>query len=261
MKSATSIFDHSAASFDLYRAFPPGVPETIRASIWKSMRNQGLRRVLDVGAGTGRIGKAFVEAGDSYAGIDVSGAMLQEFRKHSTAAILIQADGACLPFSTQAFDLVMLMQVLSGVENWRALLNEVRRVLRPGGTVVVGHTTNPSEGVDARLKRQLGIILEEMSVEWHEPNRASRQSIAWLESAATRTAHVTAANWVAERTSRDFLIRHRTGARFNALPPVVQEEALQKLSVWTEENFGPLDANYREEFGFNLDIFEFELKA
>ena len=257
MRSITSTFDNSAATFERYRSFPAGVPEAIRATVWKSVRNRRLARVLDVGAGTGRIGNAFVEANDFYVGVDASLAMLQEFRRHSPAASLIQADGTCLPFNSQVFDVVMLMQVLSGAQNWRGLLDEARRILRPVGAIVAGHTINPSDGVDAQLKRQLRTILEDIGVEFHESNRARKQSLAWLESSATRTTHVTAASWVGERTPREFLIRHRTGARFSALPLPIQEEALQKLSAWAEETFGSLDSSHTEEFGFDLDVFEY----
>ena len=257
MTSASSTFDSSAATFDRYRVLPTGVPEAIRTAVWKSVRNLGQARVLDLGAGTGRIGKAFVEANDAYAGVDASLAMLREFRKYGPAAALIQADGACLPFKSHIFDLVMLMQVLSGAQDWQGLLSEVRRVLQPAGTVVIGHTTNPPDGVDAQLKRQLRTILEGMDIAWHEPNRARKQSLAWLESSATRRAQTTAATWRAERTPREFLIRHRTGARFIALPLAVQEQALQRLSTWAENTFGSLDARHTEEFSFELDIFDF----
>src|SRR5205823_8435235 len=103
MKSVTPIFDSSAATFDRYRALPTGVPEAIRTAIWKSTRNQRLERVLDLGAGTGRIGRAFVKANDFYVGVDASWAMLQEFRKHSPAASLAQADGEQLPFDAGVF--------------------------------------------------------------------------------------------------------------------------------------------------------------
>lgn len=257
MKAASSTFDRSAASFERYRALPHGMPEAIRAEIWKVAPDREQVRILDVGAGTGRMGKAFVEADDFYVAVDASLAMLQEFRKHSDRALLIQADGARLPFGSQSFDVVMLMQVLSGAQEWRGLLTEVRRVLRHAGVVAVGHTVHPAHGVDERMKRELGAILERMSIELHEPKQARKKSLGWLESSAARSIHVTAATWTGERTPREFLVRHRSGARFNALPPAIQEQAMQKLGVWAEREFGSLDESQTEEFNFVLDMFEF----
>ncbi len=255
MTETTSTFDATAPSFDQYRALPPGVPEAIRTAIFRGVHQQ--MRVLDLGAGTGRIGKPFVAANDAYVGLDSSWAMLREFLASSPAACLLQSDGQQLPFADGAFDVVMLMQVLSGAQDWKALLLEVRRVLRPGGVVVEGHTTTPPAGVDAQLKRRLSEILREMGVAWHEPQKARRESLAWLEVSAGHRSQVRAASWIAERTPQEFLVRHRTGARFAALPAAVQEEALQKLSVWAEATFGPLDKPYSEEHAFELEIFEF----
>ena len=213
--------------------------------------------MLDLGAGTGRIGKAFVDGNHFYVGVDSSLAMLREFLAHSRIACLLQSDGQQLPFSDGAFDVVMLMQVLSGAQDWQRLLHEVRRVLRAHGVVVVGHTATPSEGVDAQLKRRLSEILREMGIAWHEPQKARRQSLAWLESSSASHSHLTATSWTAERTPQEFFVRHRTGARFAALPAAVQEEALQKLGVWAEGTFGPLDTAHSEEHAFELEIFEF----
>lgn len=256
LTQTTSTFDVTAPCFDQYRALPRGVPEAIRTAIFRNAASQQTR-ILDLGAGTGRIGKAFVEASDFYIGLDSSFAMLREFQTQSHSACLLQSDGRQLPFADGVFDAVLLMQVLSGAEDSQALLLEVRRVLRAHGVVVVGHTVTPPSGMDSQLKKKLSEILREMGVAWHEPQKARRQSLAWLESSAARTSQVTAASWMAERTPREFFIRHKNGARFAALPAAIQQEALQKLSTWTEATFGVLDTAYTEEHSFELEIFEF----
>ena len=119
-----SPFDAVAPTFERYRALPPGVPEAIRSTILQATRKQPPARVLDLGAGTGRIGKAFVAANDFYVGVDASLGMLQEFLLTTrTPPCLAQADGQQLPFRDGAFDVVMLMQVLSGAGDWRGLLS------------------------------------------------------------------------------------------------------------------------------------------
>src|SRR5262252_6260877 len=162
-----SIFDRNAAKFEIYRSLPGGVPEAIRKAVWALTGARSSGRVLDLGAGSGRIGGAFVEAGDLYVGVDFSLPMLNEFRARNSAALLVHADGGRLPFPDGSFELVLLMQVLSGTDNWRDLLGETVRVLAPGGFVVVGHTVTPPAGVDAQMKNQLAQILEEMGVAPH----------------------------------------------------------------------------------------------
>src|SRR5215472_9628896 len=153
----TSTFDITASTFDRHRALPVGVAEAIRAAIYRSTGKPVTARVLDLGAGTGRIGKAFVDAHDSYVAVDLSLPMLREFLSHGGAS-LAQADGSQLPFRDRAFDLVLLMQVLSGTQNWNGLLSEAKRVLAPGGAIVVGHTASPNDGVDAQMKQKLAAV-------------------------------------------------------------------------------------------------------
>ena len=257
MRIVTSSFDVTAATFDRYRDLPKGVPEAIRKAVGEAVGARLSARVLGLGAGTGRIGKAFVQGAGWYVGVDLSLLMLREFRAQNAAACLIQADGRRLPFRDGSFDLVLLMQVLSGAHDSQSLLCEVVRVLQPAGAVVVGHTIAPSTGVDAQLKRQLTIVLEQMGIAAHGANKSREEALSRLETRATRRSHTTAASWTAVRTPREFLARHRTGARFAALPLAVQEEALRKLSFWAEAKFGSLDKAFSEEHSFALDIFEF----
>jgi len=149
-QAISSAFDATAATFERDRPLPSGVPEAIRSAIWHAAPVPAPARVLDLGAGTGRFGKVFVAAGDLYVGIDLSFPMLREFRASSGSACLAQADGKQLPFRDGFFDVVMLMQVLSGAGSWQGILNETRRVVRTPGVVVVGHTVSSPVEFDSR---------------------------------------------------------------------------------------------------------------
>lgn len=256
-QSINAAFDAVASTFEGHRPWPREAPEAIRAAIWSAAGLSAPALVLDIGAGTGRIGKAFVAAGDSYYGVDMSLAMLQQFSTSSTNCILTQANARNLPFADGFFDVVLFMQVLSGMKGWREALSEARRVLRPGGIAAVGRTVSPESGIDARLKGQLRDILAEMKLNSVPPEQSRHKALAWLESSAVRHVHSVAVSWSVEVTAEDFLRRHRTGARFAALPPDVQDLALAKLRAWAETNFGALDAGYPETRSFELDIFEF----
>jgi ubiquinone/menaquinone biosynthesis C-methylase UbiE len=255
--SSSGAFDAAASNFENYRSLPTGLPEAIRSTIWDAMGLASPVRVLEIGAGTGRIGKAFAGVGDFYVGVDTSLAMLREFPVNSKSCILMQADGRQLPFCDGTFDLVLLMHVLSGAGDWQGMLNETRRVLLPGGSIAAGHTVSPESGIDAQLKRRLKAILEQMEVTRHRPQESRKEALAWLGSSAVRHVHSQGASWNVTTTPRDFLVRHRTGARFAALPVTVQEQALEQLAAWAEMTFGSLDAEFQEQRSFELDIFAF----
>ncbi len=253
----SSKFDRAAATFERDRELPRGVPEAIRRTLWDSTTKRSSSRVLDLGAGTGRIGKAFVDANDAYVGVDASLAMLRVFLANSRTARLVHSRGEQLPFRDGTFDVVLLMHVLTGTDDWRGLVTETCRVLAPAGAIVVGHTNRPSTGVDAQLKRQLTAILDDMGIVYHQPQKSRAQSLVWLESSAARRMHVVAASWSAQPTPREFVGRHRTGTRFSALPARAQETALQKLITWAQDTFGSLDVIVTEKYSFELDLFEF----
>lgn len=236
-QTMSSTFDSAASTFEHQRSLPREVPEAIRAAIWSITGLSGPARVLDIGAGTGRIGRAFVAAGDSYFGVDTSLAMLQEFSIDAVNCTLTQADGNHLPFSDRSFDVVLLMQVLSGVDDWTGILDEARRVVRVGGCVVVGRSSNPEWGVDTQLKKQLKHILEDIHLAPFPTEQSRRQAMALLESLAARHTHAVAASWHVLATPNAFLLRHRTGARFVALPPISRN---RRLKSWARGPSPPL---------------------
>lgn len=253
----TQVFDAVASSFERLRTLPSGVPEAIRSSIFAATRIASPARVLDLGAGTGRMGRAFITAGDHYIGTDASFAMLREFQASAKEGFLAQADGRQLPFRKNAFDLVLLMHVLSGTQDWREIVKESRRVVRAGGHVIVGHTARSESGIDARLKTELRSILEQMDVPWRQPRERRSEALEWFDSQARHRVHLQAASWTTSTNAQQFLERHRTGARFAALPLSVQELAIHKLTEWAGKTFGSLDSTFEEQHSFELDIFEF----
>ncbi len=96
------------------------------------------RRVLDVGCGTGVDLVRFVRGGASGFGIDLADSAIalarENLRHQSLAASLSVGDGECLPFPEGTFDLVYAHGVLQYTPGDRALVEECRRVLAPGGT-------------------------------------------------------------------------------------------------------------------------------
>jgi len=256
-----SVYDGLAPSFDRDRAIPKSVAETIRAAILAAV-SVDRPRLLDLGAGTGRIGWAFLVREDDYIGIDLSLGMLQTFARRvreeiGRAPCLAQADGQFLPFRNASFDAVMMIQVFGGMRGWRRLLAEARRVLRASGALVLGRSVAPEDGVDARMKQRLASILDEMGASVDSPNPRNDVQHA-LEAAATRNHRLIAAEWDAVRTPRGFIERHRTGARFSALPERVRNEAMASLQRWADPAFGSLDAPNRERHRFELRVFEFQ---
>jgi SAM-dependent methyltransferase len=97
------------------------------------------RRILDAGCGSGPIFAALRERGAVLTGIDSSTRMLDLARQRlgASAALHFADLGSPLPFPDGAFDDVIASLVLHYLEDWTAPLAELRRVLSPGGRLIV----------------------------------------------------------------------------------------------------------------------------
>jgi ubiquinone/menaquinone biosynthesis C-methylase UbiE len=99
-------------------------------------------RVLDLGCGTGPVVAELRRLGFDCVGLDYSQDML-EFAKQRLRASglddsqILQGDCRHTPFPDARFDAVVCLGVISYVENYEVVLAEIRRILKPGGVLVV----------------------------------------------------------------------------------------------------------------------------
>lgn len=92
-------------------------------------------RVLDLGCGVGHDLVRLRAAGFTPVGIDTSHRALA--RARVAGVPLIQGDGAQLPFGDDSFDGCRIERVLQHVDDPGVVLDEVVRVVRPGGVIAV----------------------------------------------------------------------------------------------------------------------------
>lgn len=97
------------------------------------------RRILDAGCGSGPLSAALRERGAIVTGFDASRAMVElAGRRLGRDVRLLVADlGKPLPFAAGAFDDVVASLVLHYLADWTTPLAELRRVLRPGGRLLL----------------------------------------------------------------------------------------------------------------------------
>ena len=112
--------------------------------------------VLDVGCGTGDSLRMIAERvlpGGRAVGVDVSASLLEVGRTRAGdqgwSAEWVEADAGDLPFDDGEFDSALAERVLQHVEDPAAVLREMRRVIRPGGMVVLAEPDWGSLSVDA----------------------------------------------------------------------------------------------------------------
>jgi ubiquinone/menaquinone biosynthesis C-methylase UbiE len=247
-------FDAQAAEFDRRAGLPEEDCRSIAAAVLSLAGVGDGELVVEIGAGTGIMGRWFLDHPVLYAGLDLSLGMLGVFRQRAPGAPLVQADGARrwpLPdgsvravFSSRAIHLLPLEHVVG----------ELFRVGGPGAACVLGWVEREPESVKARMSREMQRRLRERG--FPARTAGSRRVLqACRERGAMDLPKTVVVRWPARHTARQSLDdwRSKEGLGGIVLPPGVQEEVLNELEAWAVEAFGGLDAARETEDAYVLE--------
>jgi len=188
MMNHRQFFDRAAVEWDASEV------EETRTRLREIVTGLGIEpgsTVLDVGSGTGVLLPPLLEATDGkgqIVALDFSGEMLRRAQAKGHLVAYVQGDAQRLPFPAETFDWVICNAVFPHFPDKQRALNEVNRILRKGGRLVICHTasrhtinefhrsiggvvahdTIPDEKAMRQLLREAG--LGEVRV-WDEPDR------------------------------------------------------------------------------------------
>lgn len=115
-------------------------PAAVQARVYNFSVARG-KRVLDVGCGNGYILSRYARCGARVTVVDLTWTALHltraRFRLEGQAGTFLQADAERLPFRDGAFDLVVSVGVLHHVPDIEHAIEEIGRVLRPNGQIIL----------------------------------------------------------------------------------------------------------------------------
>ena len=113
-------------------------------------------RVLDLGAGTGKLTAALVARGLDVVAVDPSGPMLAELRRTCPSAETLEGHAEAIPLPDGSVDAVVVAQAWHWFDAPRAAA-EIARVLRSGGTLgLVWNTRDKAVEWVTRFERVVG---------------------------------------------------------------------------------------------------------
>jgi phosphatidylethanolamine/phosphatidyl-N-methylethanolamine N-methyltransferase len=135
--------------------FHPGRKEAVRIA-----NDQPGQRILEVGVGTG-LSLPHFRADSEVTGIDVSAEMLakarQRVERHKLGHVkaILEMNAEDMSFEDNSFDAVLALYVASVVPNPARFAAEMRRVCRPGGTIVIVNHFSTEHGLMRVVERAL----------------------------------------------------------------------------------------------------------
>jgi SAM-dependent methyltransferase len=129
-------FDRAAGYYDRTRAISAAAEAELVGLLAGEIAG---RPAVEIGVGTGRIGWPLRRAGVDLIGLDLSRPMLERLVANGGGDRFPIVEGDCtrLPFAPGSFGAVVASHVFHLVSDWRGAVAEARRVLRPGGVLLV----------------------------------------------------------------------------------------------------------------------------
>ncbi|SIS57315.1 class I SAM-dependent methyltransferase [Salimicrobium flavidum] len=94
--------------------------------------------VLDIGCGDGEGSEMLHNKGYDVTGVDLSSKMIEMAKQRREGIQFLQADLAALPFDEAEFDGVMVINCLEWVASPLQGIEEIKRVVKPGGVMIAG---------------------------------------------------------------------------------------------------------------------------
>lgn len=133
------------------------------------------RRALDIGTGTGHTAFALAPYVREVIAVDLTPEMLAEAEALRAARNIgnvrfEQADAHALPFADGVFDIVVCRRAAHHFTNIRLALSEMRRVLAPGGRLIIDDRSVPEDDEADACLNQLDVYHDRSHVRQYRPS-------------------------------------------------------------------------------------------
>jgi SAM-dependent methyltransferase len=114
------------------------------------------KAVLDLGCGEGRYSRVLQGSGALVTGIDPVPQFINRARTLDSISTYIEAKAEALPLANSSFDIILSYLSFIDIADLQAASQEIARVLRPGGELVVVSISNMASTTDGWIKDEAG---------------------------------------------------------------------------------------------------------
>ncbi|MCC3281310.1 MULTISPECIES: demethylmenaquinone methyltransferase [Arthrobacter] len=139
-----AMFDEVAPKYDIVNdVLSLGQTRRWRRLVVEAVGARRGQRVLDLAAGTGTSSEPYADAGIGVVACDFSLGMLTVGKRRRPDIDFVAGDATNLPFADESFDAATISFGLRNVNEPQKALEEMYRVTKPGGTLVIAEFSSP----------------------------------------------------------------------------------------------------------------------
>jgi ubiquinone/menaquinone biosynthesis C-methylase UbiE len=250
-------FDRAADYYDRTRGFSPGAFDVLMDVLVRELEGRG--RCLEIGVGTGLLALPLANRGIPMMGADLARPMLDKLVEKAGGTPpfpLVQADATRLPFGGGALGCGVFRHVLHLIPDWRKAVDELVRVLAPGGPIVAVEGTLREtwwEIVDRFLAEAGGLPL---SVGLHPRDQDALDDVFAERGARPRIA-ATIPDHTTE-TVGTFLDQIADGMHSWTwgVDEQLRRRSVRQVRAWAAERFGSLEVPLAPEYDLVVRVYD-----
>jgi ubiquinone/menaquinone biosynthesis C-methylase UbiE len=253
-------FDHQAATFERRAGLPDLHCREIAQAVLEIGEARAGDLVVELGPGTGQIGRWLCAPTLRYVGIDLSIGMLREFRarldRETVEGGLVRADAnISWPLAAASARIVFSSRAIHLLDQEHVAREMLRTSAPSGATLIIGRVKREPEGMRERMARAMNERLRQRGLE----GRGGEKQRRVLAEACGRVGAqilepLTIARWKVKASPRRSLDSWRGLASLGGInvPAQVRAEILMDLEDWADKTFNGLDREFESEEAYVL---------
>jgi ubiquinone/menaquinone biosynthesis C-methylase UbiE/ribosomal protein S27AE len=178
-------------------------------------------RVLEIGVGNGRLSGIIQNYAGEYVGTDINISFLRKNRGRATGnkSLFVASNAYHLPFASHSFSTVVMIRTLSFLSKPLPVLQEISRILIPGGHIIISVSPKPS----------IATLVDDIKSFLNQMNRKGRGATSFSTSEMEQSTQSDYPSFVLSRKYISGILREAGFVEISAISSGLEDYRLLNL--------------------------------